>query len=104
MLTYQTSSQTLKTKKRIEAKQMMYHAGNISLEKMVNDISQAFLVNTKEHQGDSSGSPMMNTVFKGDDDSLYFATLGHLRLFRDSKESEQTEIEYRTERDPNHNP
>lgn len=99
MLTYQTSSQTLKTKKRIEAKEMVYHTARITMEKMVNDISQAFLVTTKEHQGDSQGSPLMKTLFKGDESSIHFSALSHLRLFRDSKESEQTEIGYKIERD-----
>lgn len=100
LLTYQTSSQTLKTKKRIEEKELVYHAGRVAMEKMTLDIAQAFLVTTKEHQGDAQGSPLMKTVFKGDESSLYFASLSHIRLFRDSKESEQTEIGYHLERDP----
>ena len=40
------------------------------------------------------------TLFKGDGDTLLFSTMAHVRLVQDAKESDQSVVEYRVERDP----
>jgi len=40
------------------------------------------------------------TLFKGDSDTLLFSTMAHVRLAQDAKESDQSMVEYRVERDP----
>ncbi|MBI4124943.1 MAG: hypothetical protein HY466_03300 [Deltaproteobacteria bacterium] len=70
------------------------------MDKMVQDLSMAFLMNGNPHWGQRQGSPLVQTVFDGDSDALHFASLSHLRLFQGARESEAAEIGFKIERDP----
>ena len=100
LLIWQTTGQTLNAKQRIEKRDELYHNAHVSVDKMVQDISMAFLVNGPSHTGQRQGSPQIKTVFKGEDASLYFASLAHLRLFSGSRETEGSEMGYKVEQDP----
>lgn len=97
---WQTTSQSISAKKRIETRQEFYHTARVALDKLNQDLSQAFLVAGPMHTGTRQGSPLLQTVFDGDSDSLTFASLSHVRLFQGSRESESAEIGYKIESDP----
>lgn len=100
LVSYQVTSRMLRTKKRIETRQELFHSARVGLEKMVQDISMAFLLKGKAHLGDDQGSDQLKTVFKGDENDLYFVSMSHLRLFSTSYESETAEVGYKIEKDP----
>lgn len=100
LLIYQTTSQTIQGNKKMEKREQLYHAVRVSLEKMVNDLSQAFLLDGSVHKGQKQGSDQMQTSFKGEAESVAFASLAHLRLFEGARESESCEIGYKLEKDP----
>lgn len=100
LLIWQTTAQTINAKQRIEKRNEIYHNARVAVDKMVQDVSMAFLLGNLSHTGQRQGSPQMKTVFKGEAESLEFASLAHRRLYRESRESEGAEIGYKVERDP----
>ena len=100
MLIWQDTSQSVKSKDKIEKRNAIYHFARVTVNKMTQDITMAFLLKGPAQLGAKQGSPQSKTVFKGDEEKMNFDSLSHLRLFQDSKESEETEIGYKTERDP----
>lgn len=100
MMIWQTTSQTISAKRRVEKREELYHSARVAMDKMMQDLSMAYLVRGNPHWGSKQGSPQLKTVFKGDADGFQFTSLSHLRLFKGSRESEGTEIGYRLERDP----
>ncbi|MDO8527622.1 MAG: type II secretion system protein GspJ [Deltaproteobacteria bacterium] len=100
VLIWQATGQTLKAKQRIEKRNEVYHNARVSVDKMVQDISMAFLLSGPSQLGQRQGSPQLKTVFKGEEDSLFFDSLSHLRLFQESKESDSAEVGYKLENDP----
>lgn len=100
LLIWQTTSQSILAKKQIETRQEFYHFARVAIDKMVADLSMAFLLGSDLHLGQRQGSPLMKTVFKGGADELTFTSLSHLRLFQGARESEATEVGYKIERDP----
>lgn len=100
LLIWQTTSQSISAKKKIETRQEFYHFARVAVDKMVQDLSMAFLMSGNQHLGQKQGSPLIKTIFDGDADTLSFASLAHLRLFEGSPESEAAEISYKIERDP----
>ena len=100
VLIWQTTSQSLSAKKKIETRQEFYHFARIAMDKMTQDLSMAFLMSGNSHLGQQQGSPLMKTVFDGAAEELTFASLSHLRLFQGARESEAAEIGFKIERDP----
>ena len=100
LLIWQATSQTINAKQRIEKRNEVTHNARIAVDKMVQDISMAFLLNGTPHVGLRQGSPQLKTLFKGESSTLEFTSLNHLRLFGNSRESEMTEIGYKMEKDP----
>lgn len=100
LMIWQTTSQTIKAKVRIERRNEVYHNARISVDKMVQDLSMAFLLAGPAHLGQSHGTPRLKTVFKGEAEQVAFASLAHLRLFKGARESDSCEIGYKLERDP----
>jgi general secretion pathway protein J len=73
-----------------------YAAARGALGRMSREITMAFLsdnYDTKRYR-----DPL--TVFIGRDDELLFSTMGHVRLYRDAKESDQAFVAYRLDADP----
>lgn len=100
LMVWQTTSQSISAKRRMEKREELYHYSRVAVDKLTQDISQAFLLKGNPHLGVKQGSPQLKTVFKGGSDDLHFASLSHLRLFKGSRESEGCEIAYRLETDP----
>jgi general secretion pathway protein J len=73
-----------------------YAAVRVALGRMTRELSMAFLsddYDTKRYR-----DPL--TVFVGRDDEVLFATMSHVRLYRDAKESDQAVVAYRLDADP----
>jgi general secretion pathway protein J len=73
-----------------------YAGARLALTRLSREVSMAFL---SEHY-DRSQFRDRPTLFKGDSDTLLFSTMAHVRLAQDAKESDQSMVEYRVERDP----
>lgn len=99
MATYQVTSQTIQAKKRLGKMSEAYHAARSSMDRMVQDLSMAFLLEGKPHLGQKQGGDQLKTLFKGDDSGLAFTALSHMRLFQNARESEESEVGYKLERD-----
>jgi len=103
VLVWSSTSQSLRSKDRIEARDFVFHSGQVSLRKLADDIAVAFLT-----KGTTTAPPPVGTTptppasYKtffigedgGDRDALRFTSLSHLRLVRNSKESDQVRIQY----------
>jgi general secretion pathway protein J len=85
-----------------EAQDQRFTGARMALTRMSREVSEAFL----SDQYDAKRFRERLTVFRGrdrgDEDELLFATMSHLRLQRDVKESDQAVVEYSVDRDPNH--
>jgi general secretion pathway protein J len=73
-----------------------YAGARLALTRLSREVSMAFL---SEHY-DRAQFRDRPTLFKGDSDTLLFSTMAHVRLAQDAKESDQSMVEYRVERDP----
>lgn len=101
-LVWTTTSQSLRARERIEARSEVYHEARVTLAKIQRDFSMAFLVLLPEDLGKKGDHVAMKTAFHGQDsgkeDSVYFDSMDHLRLFRSSRESETCEVGYKVEK------
>jgi general secretion pathway protein J len=71
-------------------------AARVALTRIAHELSMAFL---SDHF-DSKRYRERPTLFVGREDELLFSTMGHERLYRDTKESDQAVVEYTVESDP----
>lgn len=75
-----------------------YRGIRIAMDRMARDIEMAFLT---LRQGPSKTT---QTIFKHEDSSpcdiLTFSTIGHIRMIRDADESDQNEVQYYCEDNP----
>ncbi len=103
-LIWATTAQTLRAKDEVESRDMIFHEGSLALRKISDDLISAFLVKAAALTPGSAtaqqavGAGTFTTFFIGEDksgqDSLGFTTLTHLRLFKNSKESDQCKVYY----------
>lgn len=109
VLVWTSTSQSLRSKDRTEARDLLFHSGQVALRKISDDIAVAFLTKattTTPAAGATAPTPTaatavptgFKTFFIGEDrgerDALRFTSLSHMRLVRDSKESDQVRISY----------
>jgi general secretion pathway protein J len=73
-----------------------YAAVRLALTRMSRELEQAYL---SDHF-DAKQFRDRPTLFKGDDDTLLFTTMSHVRRYRDAKEADQAVVEYKLDRDP----
>jgi general secretion pathway protein J len=73
-----------------------YAGARLALTRLSREVSMAFL---SEHY-DRERFRDRPTFFKGEEEKLLFATMSHVRLVQDAKESDQAVVEYLVERDP----
>jgi general secretion pathway protein J len=71
-------------------------AARVALSRLARELSMAF-VSDNYDRGQFRERP---TLFVGREDELLFSTMGHERLYRDAKESDQAVVEYTVESDP----
>lgn len=77
-----------------------YHGLRVAMNRITRDVSMAFISDNY----DTRRFRERPTRFVGEDssnhDKLLFSTLSHERLYQDAKESDQSLVEYRLDRDP----
>ncbi len=90
---------TARTKRTAEQLQQRSHEIRVAMNRLVSDISSAYI---SSNQLQSVDEPRTLFVGKesGEVDDLRFSSLGHIALWADANESEQTMISYRAEQDP----
>ncbi|HCF60408.1 MAG TPA: general secretion pathway protein GspJ [Myxococcales bacterium] len=88
-----------KAKEMVEAEAEIYRELRVGMGRLVREISMAFISASydPERFRDNQDRP---TFFDGQSDEISFSMLGHQRLTRDAKESDQSIVFYRVERDP----
>jgi len=74
-----------------------YGEARRALTRLSSELAMAF---TSEHFDRARYSNGRPTLFRGQEDSLLFTTMAHVRLFRGAKESDQSVVEYLVDRDP----
>lgn len=71
-------------------------AVRLSLARITRELSMAFV---SEHY-DRARYRDRPTLFKGEEDTVLFTTMAHVRRYQDAAESDQAVVEYLVERDP----
>lgn len=94
-------NQTMLNKGRIEAQADRTHIIRVAMERMVREISMAYVTT---HLNPSPQLVTVRTAFigrrAGEADRLDFTSFSHRRLYRDAHESDQNEISYFVTRHP----
>jgi len=94
-------SQTALNKARVEEDVDRSRVVNMTLERMVRELSMAFV---STHLNPSLDLRVMQTAFvgkdNGKDDRIDFTSFSHRRLYRNAHESDQNEISYFVTEDP----
>lgn len=102
MLIWTSTSQSLRSKDRIEERDLVYHSARVALRKISDDLAVAFLIkkaSTSELSASTSATgSQVKAFFVGENqssqDTLKFTSLSHLRLFSGAKEADQCRIMY----------
>jgi general secretion pathway protein J len=109
VLIWSSTSQSLKSKDRTEARDLLFHSGQVALRKIADDVAVTFLTSqaapaTAAAAAQAAAETDMKTFFIGEDrgeqDALRFTSLAHMRLVKNSKESDQCRIAYEVVPDP----
>jgi type II secretion system protein J len=78
-----------------------YHNARVAMNRMARELSMAYLTSQRRHRGQER---VVRQVFKYEDSSplpsLHFSCFCHQILLKDAKESDQAEISYFGENDP----
>ncbi len=96
-LTFETIASALDTRDVLEEEDQANQSARVALDRLRRDLRLAYL---------TSNTSAVNTyrtqfIGKNDDpDQLWFTTLSHHRMYRESRECDQTEVTYWTEDDP----
>lgn len=92
-------NQGFKAKEMIEQEAGLYRELRTGTSRMAREISMAFISNNFDPARfrDFADRP---TFFTGESEKLGFSMLGHQRLLRDAKESDQSIVFYKVDRDP----
>lgn len=105
-LIWSTTTQSLRTKDRVEKRDLQFHIGRVALRKLGDDLTVAFLSKAARASPASpeattpatAAASGLKTFFVGEDqggqDSIKFTSLSHLRLFKNAKESDQCKVMY----------
>lgn len=112
-LIWSTTTQSLRTKDRVEKRDLQFHIGRVALRKLGDDLTVAFLSKaarastaspeaiapaTEAAAATTAAASGLKTFFVGEDqggqDSIKFTSLSHLRLFKNAKESDQCKVMY----------
>jgi general secretion pathway protein J len=95
LLVYGGLSQTMRNRTRLEASMDRAHVVRVAMERMVREISQAFV---SVHVNPNTALIYSSTIFHGRHEGggsrLDFTSFSHRRLFRDAHESDQNELGY----------
>ncbi len=97
LITFETIASALDTRDVLEEEDASNQAARVALDRLRRDLRVAYLTSN------TSAVNTYRTQFIGKNnnpDELWFTTLSHHRLFRESRECDQTEVTYWTEDDP----
>lgn len=98
MLSFEAVSGSLRARDFMEGQEAFDRSANTALDKLDRQLSLAYMTSN------TSAVATYRTVFVGKDqddmDAVWFASMGHQRRIRDSRECDQTEITFWTEDDP----
>lgn len=97
LITFETIASALDTRDVLEEEDASNQSARVALDRLRRDLRVAYLT------ANTSAVNTYKTQFIGKNDgpdSLWFTTLSHHRLFRESRECDQTEVTYWTEDDP----
>lgn len=98
VLTFTTIAGAFRDRDILEMEDEVNQQARVAMDKLVRDIQLAFLT------GNTQATLTYRTLLvakNNDPDSLWVTTLSHHRLYRDSRECDQTEVTVWTEDDPN---
>lgn len=99
-ITWSTMASTLDMRDYLEEADVTSRSARVALDRLARELEVAFLTNN------TSAVNTYRTVFVGEDgtdtDTVWFATLTHQRRYRNSRESDQTEITVWADDDPEH--
>lgn len=100
-LIYGGFAQTALNKARVESDVDHYRTVHMALERMVRELSMAFV---STHVNPSLDLRTVTTAFvgtdRGQEDRIDFTSFSHRRLYRNARESDQNEISYFVTEDP----
>ncbi len=88
-----------RAKEVVEQEADMYRELRSGMSRLVREVSMAFLSNNYD-TGRFRDNQDRPTFFEGKEKTLSFTMLGHQRLTRDAKESDQSVVFYKVDRDP----
>ncbi|MFN7134393.1 MAG: type II secretion system protein GspJ [Myxococcales bacterium] len=88
-----------KAKEVIESEADIYRELRTGMSRITRELSMAFISENYDHTRfrDNQDRP---TFFSGERDRLSFSMFGHQRLLQDAKESDQSAVYYKVDRDP----
>lgn len=82
-----------------------YHNVRVAMDRMSRELSSAFLTSDRRHRNTRRGRRWV-TVFQAENDGdftkVHFVSFSHQIMLKDAKESDQNEISYFGDRDPDH--
>lgn len=104
-LVWASTSQSIKAKDSTEARDMVFQMGRVTLRKLTDDLTSAFLTKQVTITGGATAEQAptvtqsnVKTFFVGEDnggqDTIKFTTFSHLRLFNNAKECDQSRVQY----------
>lgn len=91
---------TWEAKEFVDKEAAQYHGIRLALSRMSREISMAFVSDNYDATRYRERPTHFVGKDSGQDDELRFTTLAHERLYQDAKESDQSIVEYRVDRDP----
>ena len=102
-LVYGSFARTFEARDLVNRVQERYHSVRLALERMSLEINMAFVYDCRERNS-LMGDPKLRSMFtveqEGKVDRMQFTSFSHLRLHRDSHESDQNLLTYYGEDDP----
>lgn len=95
LLMYGTISRSLEGRTRVEKRDETIHGMRVGLDKMLEDISQAFVAHNdfKGSEGDYESG------MKGSAEKIDFSTMGHYHFIADARDTDQVTVGYYLESD-----
>ncbi|MCS6914784.1 MAG: type II secretion system protein GspJ [Myxococcales bacterium] len=103
VLVWGSFQQAHRARRTVEAKMSRYRAARIAMDRMIRDISMAYLSNNVVPGTEQTPRTFFDGVRKTDVDELRFSYFGHQRLYADAKEADTAAVSYfglRDKQDP----
>ncbi len=92
--------QTFRAKRTVEAQMSRYRAGRVAMDRIVRDLSMAYLSSNIVPGSEQTPRTFFDGVRRQDIDELKFTYFGHQRLYADAREADTAAVGYFGRRDP----